>query len=70
MRVLFGCCSVRSFAWVRVPSLAQPAGADQGLYAYVGQRILAGEPAVSRRLGPEASRDPLHLRRDVRPLAR
>lgn len=27
---------------VRVPSLAQPAGADQGLYAYVGQRILAG----------------------------
>jgi hypothetical protein len=26
-----------------VPSLAQPAGADQGLYAYVGQRILAGE---------------------------
>lgn len=28
---------------VRVPSLAQPAGADQGLYAYVGQRILAGE---------------------------
>ena len=29
-------------AW-RVPSLAQPAGADQALYAYVGQRILAGE---------------------------
>jgi 4-amino-4-deoxy-L-arabinose transferase-like glycosyltransferase len=28
---------------VRVPSLAQPAGADQSLYAYVGQRILAGE---------------------------
>src|SRR6266545_3425177 len=28
---------------VRAPSLAQPAGADQGLYAYVGQRILAGE---------------------------
>jgi 4-amino-4-deoxy-L-arabinose transferase-like glycosyltransferase len=28
---------------VRVPTLAQPAGADQGLYAYVGQRILAGE---------------------------
>lgn len=26
----------------RLPSLAQPAGADQGLYAYVGQRILAG----------------------------
>jgi hypothetical protein len=28
---------------VRIPSLAQPAGADQGLYAYVGQRILEGE---------------------------
>lgn len=28
---------------LRLPSLAQPAGADQGLYAYVGQRILAGE---------------------------
>src|SRR5262245_187976 len=28
---------------VRVPSLAQPAGADQGLYAYIGQRILTGE---------------------------
>ncbi len=28
---------------MRVPSLAQPAGADQGLYAYVGQRILDGE---------------------------
>jgi len=27
----------------RVPSLVQPAGADQGLYAYIGQRILAGE---------------------------
>lgn len=28
---------------IRVPSLAQPAGADQGLYAYVGTRILHGE---------------------------
>ena len=27
----------------RVPSLAQPMGADQGLYAYVGERILVGE---------------------------
>jgi hypothetical protein len=27
----------------RIPSLAQPAGADQGLYAYVGQRIASGE---------------------------
>ena len=28
---------------VRVPSLVQPMGADQGLYAYVGERILLGE---------------------------
>jgi hypothetical protein len=28
---------------VRVPSLQQPAGGDQGLYAYAGQRILHGE---------------------------
>ncbi|HVL67116.1 MAG TPA: hypothetical protein VM364_07620 [Vicinamibacterales bacterium] len=28
---------------LRLPSLAQPMGADQGLYAYVGERILAGE---------------------------
>ena len=28
---------------LRVPSLVQPMGADQGLYAYVGERILAGE---------------------------
>ena len=28
---------------VRLPSLAQPAGGDQGLYAYAGQRILHGE---------------------------
>ncbi len=28
---------------VRLPSLAQPAGADQSLYAYVGTRILEGE---------------------------
>lgn len=27
----------------RVPSLVQPMGADQGLYAYVGQRILHGD---------------------------
>src|SRR5215208_856703 len=27
----------------RLPSLAQPMGAAQGLYAYVGERILAGE---------------------------
>ena len=41
---------------VRLPSLAQPMGADQGLYAYVGERILAGELPVSRRLGSEACR--------------
>jgi hypothetical protein len=28
---------------VRLPSLAQPMGADQGLYMYVGERILHGE---------------------------
>src|SRR5215469_1724590 len=28
---------------LRVPSVAQPAGADQSLYAYIGQRILAGD---------------------------
>ena len=27
---------------LRLPSLAQPAGGDQNLYTYVGQRILAG----------------------------
>ncbi len=28
---------------VRAPSLVQPAGGDQGLYGYAGQRILAGD---------------------------
>ncbi|MBI2834348.1 MAG: hypothetical protein HYX76_07975 [Acidobacteria bacterium] len=28
---------------IRLPSLVEPAGGDQGLYAYVGQRILHGE---------------------------
>src|SRR3712207_1154557 len=27
---------------IRLPSLVEPAGADQGLYAYVGERILDG----------------------------
>ena len=31
------------FVMARLPSLVQPMGADQGLYAYVGERILAGE---------------------------
>ena len=30
---------------VRLPSLAQPMGSDQGLYAYVGERIRHGELA-------------------------
>src|SRR3954464_15954185 len=30
---------------LRLPSLAQPIGPDQGLYAYVGERILHGELA-------------------------
>jgi dolichyl-phosphate-mannose-protein mannosyltransferase len=30
---------------VRLPSLAQPMGADQGLYAYVGERVLHGDLA-------------------------
>ena len=30
---------------VRLPSLVQPMGSDQGLYAYVGDRILHGELA-------------------------
>src|SRR5512137_1754587 len=28
---------------VRLPSVVQPAGGDQGIYAYVGQSILRGE---------------------------
>jgi hypothetical protein len=28
---------------VRVPSLVQPMGADQALYAYIGERILHGD---------------------------
>jgi len=28
---------------IRLPSLVQPAGGDQGLYVYAGQRILAGD---------------------------
>jgi hypothetical protein len=28
---------------IRLPSLVQPAGGDQGLYAYAGQRLLAGD---------------------------
>src|SRR5215213_7611469 len=28
---------------VRLPSLVQPMGSDEGLYAYVGERVLAGD---------------------------
>ena len=36
--LLFAACVV-----LRIPSLQQPAGADQSLYAYIGERILHGE---------------------------
>jgi hypothetical protein len=36
--LLFAACVL-----LRIPSLQQPAGADQALYGYVGQRILHGE---------------------------
>ena len=32
---------------LRLPSLVQPMGADQGLYAYVGERILAGDLPIA-----------------------
>ena len=48
---------------------SQPMGADQGLYAYVGERILRGDAAVPRRVGSEAAGDPPRLRGDARRLA-
>lgn len=42
MKPFFWICVI-ALLLLRVPSLAQPAGADQGLYAYVGQRIGAGD---------------------------
>jgi hypothetical protein len=42
MKWLFAAAFVALVA-VRAPSLVQPAGGDQGLYAYVGQSILRGE---------------------------
>src|SRR5918993_3559206 len=36
---------VAALLLLRLPSLVQPMGADQGLYAYVGERILQGELA-------------------------
>ena len=40
---LLAAVAVAALVLVRVPSIAQPPGGDQGLYAYVGQRILAGD---------------------------
>jgi hypothetical protein len=37
--------AVAALLIVRLPSLVQPMGSDQGLYAYVGERILHGELA-------------------------
>jgi hypothetical protein len=42
MKWLFAALSV-ALLLVRLPSVAQPAGGDQGIYAYVGQSILRGE---------------------------
>src|SRR6476659_5215937 len=37
--------AVAALLIVRLPSLVQPMGSDQGLYTYVGDRILHGELA-------------------------
>ncbi len=50
---------------VRLPSLAQPMGADQGLYAYVGEAHPLRRSAVSRRLGSEAAGDSRDVRGDA-----
>jgi hypothetical protein len=42
MRWLFAALAV-ALLLARLPSLVQPAGGDQGIYAYVGQSILKGE---------------------------
>ena len=66
------CCwrsSPRLFI-VRLPSLVQPMGPDQGLYAYVGERILHGELAYRDAWDQKPPGDPLHLRRSARALAR
>jgi hypothetical protein len=41
VRIVWGAILVGLLA-LRLPSLVQPAGGDQGLYAYEGQRVLAG----------------------------
>ncbi len=40
---LLAAIAIAVLVLVRVPSIAQPPGGDQGLYAYAGQRILAGD---------------------------
>lgn len=40
--VLSGAVTIGLLLALRLPALAQPAGADQSLYAYVGQQMLAG----------------------------
>ena len=42
MRWLFAALAV-ALLIVRLPSVVQPAGGDQGIYAYIGQSILKGE---------------------------
>ena len=42
MRWLFAVLAV-ALLLARLPSVVQPAGGDQGIYAYVGQSILRGE---------------------------
>ena len=47
---------------VRLPSLVQPMGPDQGLYAYVGRAHPARRARLPRRVGSEAAGDSLRLR--------
>jgi hypothetical protein len=54
---------------LRVPSLVQPAGGDQGLYVYEAQRVLAGDVLVPRCLGSEAAGARLSVCRALDPLA-
>ena len=52
---------------LRVPSLAQPMGPDQGLYAYVGDRILHGELAYRDAWDQAADRTPHGKPIELRP---
>ena len=55
---------------VRLPSLAQPMGSDQGLYAYVGERIRHGELAYRDAWDQKPPGDPLRLCGAARPCLR